>query len=455
MVVIGIDIGTTSVCGVAVDAETGRQLSSRTLSNTAALASARPFERRQDPLKIRDLCRDLSRSLLGDLAGRKILGIGVTGQMHGMLYLDRAGNPLSPLWTWQDGSGMQPDPRLPGKTYAEHLADITGYPAATGYGLTTHFYHRANGLVPEGAVVLSTIHDWIAMTFSRRSQPLLHLSDAASFGVFDAEHGDFDRAALERAEICELLPACTGESAVIGETSEGTPVCVAIGDNQASVLGSVRGNALLVNVGTGSQVSAVTDRFFRAEDAEIRPFVDGTFLAVGCALCGGYAYSLLRQFFCATAELLGAPVPDDLYERMNRAAAAVPPEERISACTQFSGTRAHPDRRASFSDSGTRNFTPQHLTRGVLDGICRELFDLYQGFRDRLPGRPQGLVGSGNGIRKNPLLCRIFSETFGMPIRIPLYEEEAAYGAALFALRAVSGRPLSEVQQKIQTGETV
>ena len=63
-------------------------------------------------------------------------GIGVTGQMHGILYLDELGRAVSPLYTWQDQRGAE---RLTQQTYAERLSELTGYTLSTGYGVVTHF----------------------------------------------------------------------------------------------------------------------------------------------------------------------------------------------------------------------------------------------------------------------------------------------------------------------------
>ena len=60
------------------------------------------------------------------------------------------------------------------------------------------------------------------------------------------------------------------------------------------------------------------------------------------------------------------------------------------------------------------------------------------------------LVGSGNGIRKNKLMQELAEEIFGMPLAIPQYQEEAAYGAALYALSATGKEELSKIQQKIR-----
>ena len=60
------------------------------------------------------------------------------------------------------------------------------------------------------------------------------------------------------------------------------------------------------------------------------------------------------------------------------------------------------------------------------------------------------MVGSGNGIRKNALLAQLVAERFSLPLLIPLYEEEAAVGAALCALSALENTPLSDLSNMIR-----
>ena len=68
--------------------------------------------------------------------------IGLTGQMHGMLYVDETGRAVSPLYTWQDRGGDQI--WKDGLTYAQFLKASAG-DAASGYGLTTHYYLQQTG----------------------------------------------------------------------------------------------------------------------------------------------------------------------------------------------------------------------------------------------------------------------------------------------------------------------
>lgn len=94
--------------------------------------------------------------------------IGMTGQMHGILYVDDDGKAITPFYTWQDGNGNQF--METGRTYAAVLREETGA-AATGYGLTTHFFLQKNDMIPKDARKMVTISDYIAMKLCGRSNP--------------------------------------------------------------------------------------------------------------------------------------------------------------------------------------------------------------------------------------------------------------------------------------------
>lgn len=445
MITIGLDIGTTSVCITAVDADTGAVLEAKTLNNNCTVTGA-AYERCQNPEKILTLCLTALEDFLQKFS--PVCAIGLTGQMHGIVYLDKGGKPVSELYTWQDMSGDEPFAE--GITYAQQLESATGYKAASGFGLTTLFVHMQKGTVPATAAKVCTIHDFVAMTLAGLTAPVMHTSDAASFGLFNLDTLDFDRKAIAEVGVnADLLPRVTAEAEVLGKYKD-IPVCVAIGDNQASFIGSVNDTekALLLNVGTGSQVSFKTASKDVVAGTELRPCHQGNFIRVGSALCGGRAFAALEQFIRATVNLSDTPVENaypliDRYLEQN-----VAPENGLSVNTAFIGTRDNPSLRGSVQNLGLDNFSPGHLIYGVLYGITEELYNMY------LPCREAGhtyVVGSGNGLRKNLALQKIISEVFGLPLRIPAHKEEAAYGAVLYALTAVGYcKTLDEAQKLIQ-----
>ena len=426
---IGLDIGTTSISAVAAEVSSGALLRSVTVPNDGILPSPDGVSRLQDPVRIVETALGLKESLAAEFS--PVAAIGVTGQMHGILYLDRAGRAVSPLYTWQDGRGNLPYGK---STYAAHLSTRSCYPLASGFGLVTHFINREQGLVPSEAVTFCTIQDYIALLLARRKTPLLHASDATSFGCFDLEAHTFDRFAMEKLGFDNaFLPAVTAETAIIGQDGS-IPVAAAIGDNQASVLGSLRENAdILVNIGTGSQVSAVVSAPVPFPAVAVRPYVDGKFLLAGSPLCGGRAYALLHRFFARCAELFGGD-GRDIYTVMNDMAAEQPEDHSLTVDTRFCGTRNDPALRGALSEISEDNFTPEQLTRGVLWGMTAELRGLYGEMPLLSPAT--GLVGSGNAVRKNPVLRRYLEEQFNLPLKLPVHREEAAFGAAVFAAAA-------------------
>ena len=114
------------------------------------------------------------------------------------------------------------------------------------------------------------------------------------------------------------LPEICEDMEVLGMYKD-IPVTVAIGDNQASFLGAAgsENNTLLVNMGTGGQISVLTDQYFETEGIEARPFLGGKYLLVGASLCGGKAYALLENFFRSfMKEAIGQDIP--LYEILGR-----------------------------------------------------------------------------------------------------------------------------------------
>ena len=296
---IGLDIGTTTICAVVLDGETGDVLESRTVANDTFLASEYDYEKIQDVDLILYKVTTIIQQFIETYGN--INCIGVTGQMHGILYVNQEGNAISPLYTWQDGRGdllyTKDD------TYAQYLTKKTGYHMASGYGVTTHFYNMCNNLVPEGISTICTISDYIAMKIVNEKVLVMTPSNAASLGCFNLKNKRFDFKALEKVNIYnDIFPTIKLGYGIVGRTKEKIPVSVAIGDNQASVLGSVQDmeNTVLVNVGTGSQVSVGVLGYLDNQsclDIELRPSVCDDFILVGSTLCGGRAYAMLESFF--------------------------------------------------------------------------------------------------------------------------------------------------------------
>lgn len=427
---LGLDIGTTNLCAAVVNIQTGETVQTITRGNKGFLPG-KTYEKLQDS---RWILAEAKRMAVELTAAHPISAIGVTGQMHGIVYLDAMGGLLSPLYTWQDERAGQAC--APGKTYCQEIFEKTGQHIFPGYGWATHYYQMKNGLVPDGAAAICTIMDALTMTLAGNHRPVLHPSNAASLGLYDGKPGMFYGAALEKLGLdIAIAPGIMKDEAPVGDFG-GIPVCSAIGDNQASVFGALADEekGVLVNFGTGSQVSLITGNYAEVAGLETRPYLFGKYLLSGAALCGGKAYALAERFFRQYANALG--LEGEQYALMQQLAKAAYQEgASLRVNTAFCGTRSDPALRGSVMGIGEDNFTPGHMILGVLKGMTEELFSMYE----KMPreGRSM-LAASGNGIRKNGLLQRVLKERFQMPLLLPLHQEEAAFGAALYAA-VVSG----------------
>lgn len=430
MVSLGLDIGTTTISAVAIDAQ-DTIIDHATCPNGGFLPSAAPWERAQDAEALLETALSVAKSFCKKYPVRHI---GVTGQQHGIVYLDQAGRVLSPLYTWQDGRGRLP---YTGSSYAVWLSQKSGYTLASGYGLATHFYNLRNALVPDNAATLATVADVAAMRLAGRKQPVLDPSNAQSLGFFDLERQQFDLKALTRCGIDPaILPrVCAQES--LGRSADGAFVAAAIGDNPASYIGATDGDldALLLNIGTGSQISLWTERALPLSALEARPYPLGGFLLTGAGLCGGRAWALTERFFRDTVKCftgIDAPAYDGLERLLS---VTTDDGSHPQIITTFDGTRQTPQQRASITNLTPENFTPGQFALGVLHGMIDELYGMYACYLQRpLPPKDK-LIGGGNGLRRNPHLRRIAEDVFGMRLILPPGMEEAALGAALYARR--------------------
>lgn len=430
---LGIDIGTTTISAAVIDPAANTVLTTRTVPNDSFIRTERSWEKIQDAEKICAKVFGLADELLK--THQEIESIGLTGQMHGIVYVDRQGECIGPLYTWQDERGALPCSCYGGKSVCDLLSETYGIRIYPGYGLATHLYNQVSGLVPERAVKICTIMDYIGMKMTGRREPLMHSSNAASLGMFDVRERCFMRGIIRDAGIQEdLLPETSDEFAVLGKY-RGRKVSLAIGDNQAGFLGAVDDidHTVLLNMGTGGQISVCSDTFFEGRGIEARPFLPGKYLLVGASLCGGRAYAMLERFFRLYCEGAGMKETDHyaVMERlMDQRMEEMAQERKLSVTTTFSGTREEPLKRGMIGDIDVDNFTPGNLIRGFLDGMAEELHGMYEEMACGTELPAEMLILSGNGFRKNRHLRRIAEEKFGIKAVLAECCEEAACGAA-------------------------
>ncbi|NQU76863.1 MAG: hypothetical protein HQ546_11180 [Planctomycetes bacterium] len=441
---LGIDIGTSKVAAVIADAA-GTVLAVTSSAHRADLPGP-PGRSEQDASTLVEAALNVVCKLPAELR-KQVRAVGATGQMHGVVVLNKTCRALTPLITWQDRRCGEDEGFLPG------LIARTGYSLSTGFGCATLAWLAARCALPAGAATACTIHDLLVGRLCGLDRPITDTTDAASFGLFAPHALTWDAKAVAAANIpAEILPEvhpCPALAGTLAPASAeslglpaGIPVAVAFGDNQASMFATLRrpNEQLSLTLGTGGQISAVMpadaqlDFTTRVATFEYRPYPGERWAMVAASLGGGSAWAWLAEAVKSwTSDLGCTPPPDDeLYARINELGLSASGWPVVRPF--FFGERHDPSLRGGIEGISSGNFTLGQLARGLAMGIVTNLRDMLP--PDVLAARTE-LVGSGNALRKNAMLRRTAEEAFGLPLVLSEGQEEAATGAAILAGRLI------------------
>ncbi|UCE10767.1 MAG: FGGY-family carbohydrate kinase, partial [Candidatus Thorarchaeota archaeon] len=353
-----MDVGTTKIAVLLLDVDSGEIVAAHEAVNSSEVTDPERKARGWSEWDA-DEAVDLTFGAMGDAVSRvgpeKVKGVGVTGQMHGMVLVGRDGRPVSRFIGWRD---QRCNEKVSGTrvSYIERMVELAGdqgfsregcYPA-TGFMGSSLFWLKENRALPREPATACFLPDYLVMRLTGVG-PVTDPSDAGGSGIYDVVSREWDGGLVERLGLrSEMLPevrkpgeligGLTAEAAAKTGLQEGTPVCVACGDNQASFLGSVadRRDAALINIGTGGQISLWVPGFQAVEGVDTRCYVDESYLLVGAALCGGSSYSLLNKFFMGVGRAFFEAKDDgELYDGMNLLASEVPVGSDGLVCEPF------------------------------------------------------------------------------------------------------------------------
>lgn len=450
--IVGIDFGTTNLSCVVIDVPNRSIRYTNTQATLAAIPFADKLRKEQSLSAISD-CFYRLLAEVSALPGIEIGSVGLTGQMHGIIGLDRQLRPVTNLVTWQDRCGEMPRPG--GKTLLQEMAAQARSPVfSTGYGVVTLYkWLRVERL--ESIHTFCTLPDYFGALLTQSSRIRMDYSMAGSLGCFSLPERTWDKRMIDALQLDRIaFPEVVRPMTVLGEVRDdrrlkfsgrGVPVSVAIGDNQASFVGSATDvtGTLLINIGTAAQLCyaipvSEPPPGVDGPEREVRPLDDDFHLRSINLTNGGNAYRVLYDFFLdCGAKLFGlepADLSSRLWETMLSAASAPVDAGGLRVSPLFDGTRRDARLRGSIQGISADNFRPAELIVATLRGLaesCREMLD------EEVRRKPMRLVGSGNAIKKNPVLVRLLAEAFGREIHLTAYDEEAAVGAAVHG--AVSG----------------
>ncbi len=449
--ILAIDLGTGSVKALVID-ETCMVLATA----SASYPVSRPHDgwAEQDPDDWWNATVDAARRAIVSAGAVRVLALGLSGQMHGTVLLDRDFQPVRPAIIWEDRRSAAQVRTLTEALGASRLIAICGSPVATGFQAATLAWlneHEPASIARTAVVLLPADYIRYRLTGELATEP----SDASSTLLFDIERRAWSPE-MARAVGIELdqLPAVVPSTGISGSLTPeaagllglpiGTPVAGGGADAPLAALaaGATSSDTLLLTISTGSQAilpapQPVVDPKGRihtwcniAEPGAVLP----AWYQMGATLASGRALRWLREDILATT---AAQLETSIQQ--------VPPgSDGLLFLPYLNGERTpHMDPDASGAFLGLKaQHGPDELTRSVMEGSVFALLDAFAVLRE-LGGAPERIVLAGGGARSR-IWTQIVADIFELPVD-PLEESEgSAMGAAIVAGTMVGWFDLAE-----------
>ena len=291
MLVVGLDVGTQSTKGLLIDPERGLVLA-RSASAYGLIEGLAPGAAEQDPATWEQAAVDVLRPLIAAAseAGQTISAIGVSGQQHGCVLLDRDGQPVRAAKLWCDTETAQE---------AAELSEILGHSIPTGYTASKVRWvarHEPDAWAKTKTVLLP--HDFMNLRLT--GEACMEAGDASGTGWFDPRTRTFDQRAMDAVDptLSGKVPGLIGAGEPAGVVSEagakrfglapGTLVSSGGGDNMMSAIGAGASTpgACVVSMGTSGTVFTYSDQPVIDPEGLIAPFCDssGGWLPLLCVM---------------------------------------------------------------------------------------------------------------------------------------------------------------------------
>ncbi|MGH2357340.1 MAG: xylulokinase [Candidatus Limnocylindria bacterium] len=448
--VLGIDVSTTATKAVLVD-ESGAVTGIGAAEYPFSVPQPRWSE--QEPRLWWDGTVMAVRSVLASTgaAAGDIAAIGLTGQMHGAVLLDRAGNVLRPAILWNDQRTSAECDLIREVVGRERLIAITGNDALTGFTAPKLVWVRDH----EPDLWRRIAHVLLPKDYVRyrlTGEYAVDKADGAGTLLFDLAARDWSAAIASALEIDPAWlpptfegPQVTGtlsaDAAALTGLSAGTPVVAGGGDQAANAVGvgAVAPGVMALSLGTSGVVFAPTDHPLFEPEGRVHAFCHAVpdrwhMMSVMLSAAGS-----LRWYRDALA-------PGTNFASLVEEAATVPAgSDGLYFLPYLSGERSpHPDPLARGAFIGlTVAHDRRHMTRAVLEGVAfglRDGLDLMTG--SGMP-RPAQIRASGGGIA-SALWRQILADVLEVEIVTVSTTEGAASGAAILAAVSAGWFPAVE-----------
>ncbi|HAN43974.1 MAG TPA: xylulokinase [Ruminococcaceae bacterium] len=378
-----------------------------------------------------------------------IKGIGLSGQMHGLVMLDADGNPLYNSIIWCDqrtGRECEQITRLVG---AERLIEITANPALTGFTASKIMWMKNNH--PE--IYKKCAHILLPKDYIRYKLTgvfATDVSDASGMGLLDVPNRCWSDEVLKKLEIDKNLLAKVYESPdVTGEITEqaakltglakGTIVVGSAGDNAAGAVGTgvVADGKAFTTIGTSGVVFAHTSKLSIDKQGRVHTFccaVPNAWHVMGVTQGAGLSLKWFRDNFCddvvSSSKLSGL----DAYCIMDNAAKNIPiGAEKLIYLPYLMGERTphlNPDARGVFFGISAKH-TKAHFIRAIMEGVTYSLCDCIGILREMGVEINEMMACGGGGT--SSVWRQMLADGYGCDVKTVVSDEGPALGAAILA----------------------
>ncbi len=413
-----------------------------TATTALSVSTPKPLWSEQNPADWWDgIVKSVRKALAqAGVSGGAVRAVGMTGQMHGSVFLDADGEVLRPAMLWNDQRTGDQCADITRRVGADRLLALTGNPALTGFTAPKILWVRDH----EPEVYAKIAQVLLPKDYIRYRLTGAYATDKAGASgtlLLDLKERDWSREVLDALELpAEWMPkthegpetagAVDAAAAEATGLAAGTPVMGGGGDQaaQAVGVGAVEPGIVALTLGTSGVVFAATDAPCTEAQGRLHAFchaAPGTWNLMGVMLSAAGSLQWYRDVFASNQS----------FDELLAPAAAIPEgAEGLLFLPYLSGERTpHPDPLARGGFVGlTVRHGMAHMTRAVLEGVAFGLRDSMELMRGAgLAGIAQVRVSGGGA--KSPLWRQILADVLGSELATVNTTEGAAYGAALLA----------------------
>ena len=469
MYYIGIDIGTSSVKALLIDSS-GRVI--KTSVPEYSFQTPKPLWAEADPLDWWEATQQAIKELLLKVQSSEIAGIGLTGQMHGMVAMNKEGSVLRPCIMWNDQRSHLECDEITERVGQKKILSITGNPVLPGFTAPKILWTQKNE--PDLFALIDKVvlpKDFIR--YKLTGSFFSDVSDASGTSLLDVGKRTWSQEMFdcmgwpiswmpEVTESTEVSAKISAEAATLTGLLEGTPVVAGGGDCAAQAVGSgiVEEGKVSVTLGTSGVVFAQSNEYRVEPNGKLHAFchaVPGKWHVMGVMLSAAGSFQWYKNQFGMEEQRIEKEGGANAYETLTKEAQQViAGSEGLFFLPYLSGERTpYPDpyARGCFIGMSLRH-QKKHHTRAVLEGVSYGLNDSLSMMKE-LGVNPKEIILSGGGSR-SALWKQMLADIFATPCAMVNALEGAAYGAAILAAVGVGGfgsvqEACSSFIQKIET----